>query len=299
MRRFKTLLAIAETGTFAGAASKLHLTPAAVSQQMKVLEEEMGVSLFDRSRRPPQLNPAGYALVPKVQSLLESYEDMLPGRSSRPRTETLTLGAVPTTMTGLMPKALKALSTRQSNLHLRIFPGMSEELYPQLDRGAMDAVILSQPVNVFSHLHWWPFAKEPMVLLASNKTISDDPFELLSSQPFIRFSRRAWVGRLIDEWLIKQKIQVTESMELDTLESISAMVYNGLGVSIVPMRCCPSPRPLPLKRIMLGGNAKPRTLGVLLRRDSPRFESIRLLHREMVRIVESAGVVRVVYPGED
>jgi len=84
-------------------------------------------------------------------------------------------------------------------------------------------------------------------------------------------------------------------MELDTLESISAMVYHGLGVSIVPMRCVPSPRPLELKRIPLP-SASPRRLGLLSRHDNARFKLIDIVFHELSCVVELSGQLPALSP---
>ena len=133
VRRFKTLIAIAKLGTFAKAAEAVYLTPAAVSQQMKALEAELGMPLFDRTKRPPMLNPAGYALIPKALTLIKNYEELKPSLEGELDTlENLTVGTVPTTTTGIMPKALKALQDDHDNLHIRIYPGLSDDLFPRI-----------------------------------------------------------------------------------------------------------------------------------------------------------------------
>lgn len=288
--RFKTLLAIAELGTFAEAAAAVHLTPAAVSQQIKALEEELGVTLFDRSKRPPELNPAGYALVPKARELVRIYEDLKPTLAGHMNTvENLVVGTVPTTMTGLMPKALKALQDSHQNLHVRLYSGLSEDLYAQVDRGFLDAAVISEPLTVYEHLSWRPFAEEPLVVLASSETESDDPKEILESYPYIRFARRAWVGRAIDEWLRDNNVRIRETMELETLEATAAMVLHNLGVSIVPMSCCAVPEQALLRMIPLGKTARPRVLGVISRRDSGKDQLIEILWNELLGVVIRSG----------
>ena len=290
IRRFKTLVAIAELGTFSEAAKAEYLTPSAVSQQMRALEDELRVSLFDRSKRPPELNPTGYALVPKARELIRVYEDLRPELNNQQvQVQNLTIGTVATSMSVLMPMALKHLRASHDRLHVRVYPALSDDLYAQVDRGFLDAAVISEPVTVYEHLVWRPFTEEPYVVLVNSDAAGDEPRELLTSQPFIRFARKAWVGRAVDQWLLAKGIRVNESMELDTLEAVSAMVKNSLGVSIVPTPCCGIEDPSRLKTISLGVDAPKRVLGVLYRKDSALQPLIDVLWQELFGVVERAG----------
>ncbi len=287
LNRLKTLIAIAESGSFSEAAHVVFLTPAAVGQQIKLLEKELGVQLFDRNMRSPRLNPLGRALVPKAREIIKSYDDLVPSLlGEQTKFQEISIGAVPTTMSGLVPRALAALRNSYSNLRIRVVPGLSAELLPLVEQGYLDAAIISTPPKTYAHMQFRPFAEEPFILLAPTHATFAQPEELLESHPFIRFNRRAWVGQQVDYWLRRKKIKVNESMELDTLETISSMVFHGLGVSIVPRRCVPPPRPLPLQRILLDESARPRTLGVISHADSTRFKLIDILLGELIRIVE-------------
>ena len=296
IRRLKTLIAIAEQGTFAAAANRVFISHAAVSQQMKALEHELQVSLFDRTKRSPELNQIGRSLVTRAREIVHAYDNMVGSIISESGLMgELTIGALPTTMTGLVPRAISVLKTRYPKLHIRVTPGLSAELLPQVDRGGLDAAILSEPPYLANHLTWRPFAEEPLIVLASLEEPSNDPEYLVENRPYIRFSRRAWVGRLIDDWLQERKLTVRESMELDSLEAISSMVFNNLGVSIVPQRCIPSPHPLPLKRVPIGPSAKPRILGVVSRNDGVKFQLIDVFLAELVHLVEAAGQVKAIH----
>ena len=287
LRRFRTLIAIAEQGNFSAAAAAVYLTPAAVSQQMKALEAELGVELFDRSRRPPGLNPAGHALVPRARELVRVYDAILDSATGEvAASENLTIGTVPTTMSAMMPRALNALQRERDQLHLRLYPGLSEELFTQVDRGFLDAAVLTEPPQLPRHLGWHPFARQPLVLLVSTGESEDDPREILRRSPYIRFARRAWVGQKIERWLASNRIEVNERMELDTLEAVSAMVANGLGVSIVPLNLTP---PQGLRVLSLDPDRLYRTLGVVCRRDSPRQRLIERLWRELDAMARAAG----------
>ena len=296
IRRLKTLIAVAEKGTFAAAATATFVSHAAVSQQMKTLEDELGVAIFDRSRRSPVLNQHGRNLVAKARDVVHGYNNMVSSVHDDDRVVgELMFGAVSTCMTSLVPRVVGMLKQRYPRLHVRVVPGLSADLQIQVERGYLDAAVLSEPPFLPNGLSWRAFAEEPLILLASLEEESDDPEWLLESRPFIRFNRRAWLGRQIDEWLQANKLNVREGMELDTLESISSMVFYQLGVSIVPRRCVPSARPLPLKRIPLGASARPRILGVMSRKDGSKSQLLEVLIAELVELVESAGEVKSVH----
>ena len=294
VRRFKTLVAIAELGTFAKAADAVFLTPAAVSQQMKALEIELDMPLFDRTKRPPVLNPAGFALIPKALKLIKLYDELKPSLEGELETlEHLTVGTVPTTTTGIMPRAIKALQDDHDNLHIRIYPGLSDDLYAQVDRGFLDAAVMTEPPTIYEHLVWRPFTEEPFVVLTSKEITSKDPKEILRTQSFIRYARKAWVGKDIDRWLLENNIQVHETMELDTLEATAAMVMNNLGVSIIPLNCCTKPEHEHLNIIPLEDASFKRVLGVLYRRDTSKHILIELLWKKLLQIVEESGITKV------
>ncbi len=271
IRMLRTLIAVEEKKTFSAAADAVHVTHAAVSQQMRALEEEWQVALFDRSRRTPELTPTGRAIAAKAREVVRAYDNIVPSVISGESLEgEVALGAVPTTLIGLAPLAISLLKDRYPKLHVRLFPGLTTHLVAQIERGAIDAAIVSRPMVVPRGLKCRDIAEEPLQLIASEDANSDDARELLSTRPFIRFNRDAVVGRQIESWLQEQQIRVRESMELEGLEAISSMVLANLGVSIVPESCVQTCNPLPLKRLSLGRDAPTRHLGLILRRDNPR-----------------------------
>ncbi len=278
IRNLKTLIAIAEHGTFSAAAKAVFVTHAAVSQQMKALEDEWGIVLFDRTRRTPELTPVGHALVARAREVVAAYDGMVASviGESGFRGE-LTLGAVPTTLTGLVPFAVAMLKEDHADLHVRVVPGLTTDLVSQVERAALDAAIVTRPPALTRRLEWRQIAEEDMELLASRETASDDPIELLHTNPFIRFSRQAVVGAMIESWLQEQGLDVEDSMELENLDAISSMVYANLGVSIVPKRCVATPNALPLKRLPLSPPPEPRALGLLSRSDTVKVRVLEVL----------------------
>lgn len=286
IRLLKTLIAVADHGTFSAAAEAIFITHAAVSQQMKALEAEWQVALFDRSRRTPQLTPLGRALVAKARTVTAAYDNIVPSvAGGEGFAGELTLGAVPTTLTGLIPLAITLLKKRFGDLHVRVVPGLTADLVAQVERGALDAAVITRPHSVQANHFWREIAREPFELLAAPHIASDDPRELLKTRPFIRFSRRAIVGGMIEDWLQGEGIAVRDGMELENLESISSMVLSDLGVSIVPKRSVTEPNPLPLRRLSLGPRAKTRLLGLLTHPDSIKTGLLDILYGTLLEAV--------------
>lgn len=291
IRMLKTLIAVEENGTFSAAADAVFVTHAAVSQQMKTLEAELGVVVFDRSHRTPELTPLGRALVAKAREVVQGYDNLVASVvGDDGLTGILTLGVVPTTLTGLMPLAASLLKASYPDLHIRLHPALTTDLLNQVVRGNLDAAVISKPNILPKGMAWFDIAQEELHLLAAQETLSDDPFELLRTHPFIRFSRDAVVGSMIEIWLQKNKIEVADSMELEGLEAISSMVLCNMGVAIAPSRCVQVMNPLPLKRIALGPDAPVRQLGVISRLDNAKARVIDEVCAKLCQAVE-IGVV--------
>src|SRR4029453_4874158 len=102
-----TLVAIADRGSFAEAGNAIGLSISAVSMQMRALEEELGMTLFDRSRRPPMLTDAGLALTNRARDLLTHWESMSAALKRDAAGGVLKLGTVHTCVSGVLPLALK------------------------------------------------------------------------------------------------------------------------------------------------------------------------------------------------
>lgn len=234
--------------------------------QMKALEAELGTRLFDRSTRPPALTAEAKALMPAVDAVLAGYDRLLLARDPGPEvTGLLRLGVVPSVMTALLPESLAQLRHKYPALHVELTMGLSAELVERMQAGSLDAAVVSELRSVPRGMTWSPFLKEPLVLIVPVDAPGLPAIDLIARYPFIRYTRQAWVGELIDRLLKRRRIRVNESMTLDTLEAVTAMVHHGLGVSVVPMR---SIAPLsPVRQVALPKPAVFRVVGLLHRRE--------------------------------
>jgi DNA-binding transcriptional LysR family regulator len=146
LRHLRYFVAVAEELHFRRAAERMHVAQPAVSEQIRKLEVELGVRLFDRAQRKVALTDAGAALLPEAYRVLRQAEAArVAARSAgdRPR---LRLGYVPTAMRASIPRTLRRLVAAMPNLQTTIEPGPGLELVDAVRADDLDVALVSLPV---------------------------------------------------------------------------------------------------------------------------------------------------------
>ena len=123
-----TLTAIADRGSMAKAGDAIGLSLSAVSMQMRGLEEELGMRLFDRSRRPPVLTDAGLALTHRARELLAHWESMTQALKRDAASGLLKLGAAHSCVSGVLPLALARMQRRGHAIDIHLTTGLTHDL---------------------------------------------------------------------------------------------------------------------------------------------------------------------------
>lgn len=269
-RFLETFLMVTEHGSLAEASRRLGITPAAVAQRIQALEDEIGVPLIVRSGRRVRPTSAGLAILePGRQVITEIRHLRILAAEDAPSGE-LRLGAISTALTGLLAPALSRLRETIPNVEVFLLPGTSAMLYQQLTEGGIDAAIVVEPPFALPKtLDWRLLRSEEMTLLAPRAWAGEEVHALLSTRPFIRYDRNNWGGRLVDAYLHQAGITPRDWLELDSLEAISIMVANGLGVALVPDWARQQPDSADVVRLRLPIPTDPRRIGMLWPRSSP------------------------------
>ncbi len=289
IRLLRTLVAIADAKTFSAAADTVHVTHAAVSQQMQTLEADLGIALFNRGTRTPELTPTGHQVVAKARKLIADYDNLVPSvLADGGLSGVVTLGALRTTLTGLTPRAMAVLKSKFPEIGLHIRPGLTGTLLAGIERRTIDAAVITKPHLMPVGVLFRELAHERMQLIAAPEEDESDPINLLETRPYIRFDRNAVLGTLIDNWIVSKRIRVSEAMELDSPEAIASMVHANLGVSIVPSLAVKSDDNVPVKRLDLGSDAPTRVLGLAFREDQIKMRAVDELYDALCSVIESA-----------
>jgi DNA-binding transcriptional LysR family regulator len=267
LRELRTFTAVARHGTFAAAGQHVGLTQSAVSAQMRVLEQSLGLRLFDRSGRAAMLNAAGRHALPLAEQMLALYAEMARPEAAGEWRGELRVGAIASLQTGLLPEALPRFRERAPGIELKLLPGVSLDLLSRVDAGELDlALLIRPPFELPKELQLLALAREPFVLVVPVELPGDDPLQLLASQPFVRYDRSSFGGRQVSRFLREQQLQVREALELDELEAIVRMVEAGLGVALIPLAGLWRERGARVRVIELGELTFYRELVALVRR---------------------------------
>ena len=276
-----TFVVVADRGSMAAAARVLNITPAAVAQQIRTLERELGAPLIARAGRTVSLTEEGSRILQRARDLLRDVADMRSVANDSEVSGELRLGACPTALAGMLPDILARMVDAFPQINVYIRPGYSAELYRAVETGELDAaVVLQAPYNLPKTCDWQLLREEPLVMIAPARLAGRDPHALLRTEPLIRYDRNQWGGRVADDYLRRAGIVPRERFELNGLNAIAVMVDRGLGVSLVPDWARPWPEGLDLVRIPLPLPSEPRRIGMVWSRSTVRIRLVTVLLQE-------------------
>ncbi|MBD9434958.1 LysR family transcriptional regulator [Pseudoxanthomonas sp. PXM03] len=276
-----TFVVVADRGSMAAAARVLNITPAAVAQQIRTLERELGAPLIARAGRTVSLTEEGSRILQRARDLLRDVADMRSVANDSEVSGELRLGACPTALAGMLPDILARMVDKFPQINVYIRPGYSAELYRAVETGELDAaLVLQAPYNLPKTCDWQLLREEPLVMIAPARMAGRDPHDLLREEPLIRYDRNQWGGRVADDYLRRAGIVPRERFELNGLNAIAVMVDRGLGVSLVPDWARPWPEGLDLLRIPLPLASEPRRIGMVWSRSTVRIRLVTVLLQE-------------------
>lgn len=277
----ESYVAVVDCGSMAEAARRLDLTAAAVAARVKSLEESLGTVLLRRAGRTVKATEAGLRILDHSRGVLRDVRNLQAMAQDDASPGELRLGASTSSLTGVVAPLLRSLYQRMPGLAVYIEPGNSALLYQRVTSGMLDAAVIVQPqFTLPKSCDWQALVDEPLCVLAPASMAGRDPLELLSTEPFIRYDRSMWGGRMADTYLRERHIQPRERIEIDALNAIAVFVDQGLGVSLVPDWTPPWPEGLKLLKLQLPGPVPVRRLG-LVWTAGPRAALARALLGEM------------------
>lgn len=278
IRQFEALRAVDDHGSFAAAARALGLVPSALSMQIAGLETTLGVTLFDRARRPPRLTPAGETALAHARTILAEYEALREtlGQGREPGA-VFRVGVIPTALTDLLPPALVALRARHGRLTVSVQSELSGVLMRMVAQGELDGALMHRPEALPEGFVWREMVRQMLVVVAPPDSAGADAATLLRSHPYIRFNRSAWVAPMIERRLTEMGLAPVTAAEIQSIEAIHLLVRLGFGVSILPAVGPGALGADGVRRVPFGEPPLFRAISFLMRRETARRRSAEIV----------------------
>jgi len=239
LRQLIAFKEVATHSSFTAAATHLHLTQSAVSQQIKALEDECGVTLFDRSGRLVRLTNAGQVLLTHVERILAQVEnarvemaEMAGGARGRCR-----LAALPSVAAYILPRALATFQRRYPAVEVQLMESVQSQLLEWVQQGIVDFSIVALPVHD-PHLQSTPLLHDEFVLVVpqDHAFASRHIVRLaeLAAERFIFYPRGAGGREQFIEACRQAGFEPQVAFESEDRETMLGLVAAGVGVTFLP-----------------------------------------------------------------
>lgn len=233
--------AVAEHASFSEAAERLHLTQPAVSKRVRLLEDDLGVNLFDRIGRKVSLTEAGRALLPRARRLLNDAREMRRAVAdlSGDVGGRLVMGTSHHIGLHRLPVPLRRFTHDYPEVELDIRFMDSEAACHAVEIGDLELAIVTLPPSPLPHLSMQTVWDDPLVFmtspdhpLAGSKGVA---LKTLLKEPAVLPSSSTYTRRILEQAVREQGLSLNIAMETNYLETLQMLVASGLGWSLLPL----------------------------------------------------------------
>ena len=290
LKQLRAFCHAARLGSISRAAEQVMSSQPAVSLQVRTLEEELGVLLFERRGPRITLTRTGANLYRLAMPLVEGMDrlpEMFAERHHGVVADVLRIGAGQTSAAFLLPRYLKQFRERYPGIVIDIRTGTGRQRLEWLRHYELDLVIAAMDIAP-SDVDFHPVLESSFVLVTS----LDHPLagresvtvEEAAAHPFVGHATRQYVGRVAEVIMRLHGVVPDVAVEVDGWSAITSYVATGVGISIVPDFCLGEDEPL--WKIPLRGTVPARRYGAITRRDGLLSRGAGRLLRIMVPELE-------------
>jgi LysR family hydrogen peroxide-inducible transcriptional activator len=291
LTQIEYVMAVHKFGHFAKAAQACNITQPTLSMQIQKLEEDLGITIFDRSKKPILLTSAGQAIIEQLQSVLfeaKKVGSILDSISGTTLTGDLVVGIIPTIAPYLLPKLLPTMDKLNTSVSLKIFEMQTHRIIEALNSDEIDVGVLATPLSI-PKVFEYPLYYEPFSVLCRKD-------HDMSSQKKIKYSNLKYN----DIWLLEEghclRNQVLDvcsfkhsspknrkyQFESGSLETLKNLIESYGGYTLLPAlatshlgdrsQIIPFERPIPSRQI-----------GLVYRREHYKNELIEALGESIIQ----------------
>jgi len=238
-RQLRVFTEVARHLSFARAAEALHLTPPAVTMQVKELEGHVGLPLFERTGRQVALTTAGEYMLVYARRMLATLKDAEDAAARLQRLEVgqLTIGMV-STAKYFLPRLLAEFKHEHGGIEIRLAVGNREQLVKMLQGNEVDIAVMGRAPNELA-TRAEPFAAHPHVFVAPTDhpllKVGHPSVESLRPYGFILRERGSGTRAAMEKFLSRSRLEPRVVMEMTSNETIKQAVMAGMGISFLSL----------------------------------------------------------------
>jgi len=304
LQELRYLVALADKGHFVRAAEACHVGQPTLSTQLKKLERDLGVTLFERNKHQMRPTPIGVQIIDRARLALDVVEQIrgLAQRGSDPMDGPLRLGVIPTLGPYLIPHLLPMLRGRLPQLRLLLREDLTAHLLDRLRQGRLDALLLALPVRADD--------VEVLALFRESFVVALPEGHALTAKASINEAELAGEKVLLLEeghCMREQALALCggtpsderEELKATSIETLRQMVAAGVGCTLLPrLAAMPGAGSIQNGMVEIRPFAQPeptRTIGLAWRRRCPREATMRqlgeLILADLPSEVEAVGAL--------
>jgi LysR family hydrogen peroxide-inducible transcriptional activator len=239
LRQLKYVLAVAEAGSFTQAAQNIHISQPSLSQQIRLLEKELGVELFRRGPGGVQITPAGEIAVRQARAVLRNIAGMRQELDDLNELKhgSVTIGTLPMTGGQILPPVLAAFTHSYPGIRIHLVEERTPQLLAVTLAGQTDFSLLTLPLE-YEELTWEPLIEEELLLAvpvghklagAGGVTLKD-----AAGEEFVLLKTGNGFRTVCDAKCMAAGFTPNCVFETDNIETAKALVSAGMGVTLVP-----------------------------------------------------------------
>ncbi len=236
LAHLKALVAVDESGSLTRAGEELHLSPPAVFEQLKQLEDNSRQKLYERAGRRLVLTEAGALLVSYARRILREHDEALIALTELSGVERglLRFGCGPHISVAIVPHLLRKFLAKYPGVEVRMVTGNDHSLFHDLRTGKVDILLMNLPVedDALEDVGLWRYE---LVFVAAPNHPATGRAQDLAKQPFILYQRAVIIEEAIQRFCVQAGFRPNIVMQIDQADAIKELVKLGLGISLLPV----------------------------------------------------------------
>ena len=237
IRQFRAFVRLIDERNFTRAAGAMHLSQPAFSALIGAMESELGVRLFDRSKRQVEPTPEGAALEIAARRALMEFDNAVHSVHDRAALKRgrVSIALLPSLAANWLPEVLKRFLTLHPGVQVAVADVLSEACIDHVVAGRADfaiAAVRTRSPDLQAELFC---ADDAYLVCPATHALAQAPklnVADLAPWPFIHLSRTSSVRQVLEAAL--HPLSMNTLMEVDQLSTVTGMVRAGLGISVVP-----------------------------------------------------------------